>query len=135
MTQLKSTAIRKQIYDLCEFCISTVKDKTLRYDKGLNRETVLKQLRDILKEVDSGRDFTMAFVGEYSSGKTTLMNLLTNTRRSTGTNVTTDESSKFLWNDIWIIDTPGLGSATQKLLILYVELGIRLRTMSSLNRG
>ena len=114
MTQLKSTAIRKQIHDLCEFCISTVKEKTLRYDKGLNRETVLDHLQDILKEVDSGRDFTIAFVGEYSSGKTTLINLLTNTRRPTGTNVTTDDPSKFRWNDIWIIDTPGLGSGRQE---------------------
>ena len=110
MSQLKSTIIRNQIHDMCEFCISLVKEKSLRYDVGLDRETALKELTSIIEEVDKGGEFTVAFVGEYSSGKTTLINLLTSTHRQTGTDVTTDEPYKMRWNNVWVIDTPGLGS-------------------------
>ena len=110
MSQLKSTVIRTRIRTLCEFCVSMITERTLRYDGGLTKDAALKELAEILKDVESSGDFTIAFVGEYSSGKTTIINLLTNTSGKTGTSVTTQEARKLRWNNVCVIDTPGLGS-------------------------
>src|SRR5680860_213961 len=110
MSELKSSAIRNKLNMLCDFFERTIREKELVYDEGFNQEAALKEIKEIKTEVNTTRSFTMAFVGEYSSGKTTLINLLTNQDYETGTDVSTQTPQEVSWNGITLIDTPGLGS-------------------------
>lgn len=52
---------------------------------------------------------TVAFVGQYSAGKSTMISALTRRRNiPIGANITTDETANYDWNGIKLIDTPGL---------------------------
>ena len=52
---------------------------------------------------------TIAFIGEYSSGKSTIISALTNRRDiKISADIATDETTAYDWNSIRIIDTPGL---------------------------
>ncbi|MEM7553194.1 MAG: GTPase [Cyanobacteria bacterium P01_A01_bin.84] len=52
---------------------------------------------------------TVAFVGQYSTGKSTIISALTGKRNiRIGADITTDTTANYDWNGIKLIDTPGL---------------------------
>lgn len=56
----------------------------------------------------------IAFVGQYSSGKSTIISALTgNQSIQIGADITTDKATPYSWNGIEIVDTPGIGTARQ----------------------
>ncbi|MFA7057282.1 MAG: GTPase [Candidatus Cloacimonadales bacterium] len=70
----------------------------------INYETEMKQYRDqdILK---------VAFVGEYSSGKSTIISALTGDRDiKIEADIATDKTAEYKWNNITLVDTPGIGT-------------------------
>lgn len=56
----------------------------------------------------------VAFVGQYSAGKSTIISALTNRRDiKIDANIATDRVSEYLWNGVKVIDTPGLFTEKQ----------------------
>lgn len=110
MNKLKSTYIKNKLNEFVDYFEKTINERDLFYEDGLNKEYAIKEINEIKTLLNSIRPFTIAFVGEYSAGKTTIINLLTNMKRTTGTDVSTQKAEKLEWNNIVIIDTPGLGS-------------------------
>lgn len=110
MTELKSNIIRKKIGQVCDFFESTINEKDLLYDEGMNRDSALDKIQEIRSKIEESRNFTISFVGEYNSGKTTIINLLTGNDFPTDADVATQKPQKVDWNGITVIDTPGLGS-------------------------
>lgn len=114
MSELKSTAIRRNIKEITNFFEQTVCSHDLVYDKGLTKEIALAEIEKIRLLMKEASPFSIAFVGEYSSGKTTIIGLLTGNSLNVGTDVTTEKAYKLQWNDITLIDTPGLGSGYEE---------------------
>ena len=53
----------------------------------------------------------VAFIGQYSAGKSTIISALTGNRNiSIGADITTDKATPYSWNGIEIMDTPGIGT-------------------------
>lgn len=56
----------------------------------------------------SDRKLKIVLVGQYSAGKSTIIKLLTGADVKIGAGITTDEVKEYDWNDIDIVDTPGI---------------------------
>jgi len=109
MIELESTKIRKKILLLCGFYEHVIKNHELIYREG-SKNQHLQEIKAIRTDIVSNKTFRLAFVGEYSSGKTSIINILTGTKMPVSTTVETDKSFEIPWNNVTIIDTPGLGS-------------------------
>ena len=71
----------------------------------------VRQLREQLPVAASGVDVSvsLAFAGQYSAGKSTLISALTGRDDiAIGAGITTEQTSHYQWNGVVIIDTPGI---------------------------
>lgn len=69
------------------------------------KETLDKELYDLNKRAD----LKIAFVGQYSSGKSTIISALTGKKDiKIDANVATDCISEYRWNNVILMDTPGI---------------------------
>jgi len=67
------------------------------------------KFRDGLREYKQQGALTVAFIGQYSAGKSTIISALTGRRDiHIDADIATDTTTPYDWNDIRIIDTPGL---------------------------
>ena len=63
---------------------------------------------EVKKHLESDT-LSIAFVGQYSAGKSTIVSALTGRRDiNIDTDIATDETAKYEWNGVELIDTPGL---------------------------
>lgn len=60
------------------------------------------------------RKLKIVLVGQYSAGKSTIIKLLTGEDVKTGAGITTDEVKVYEWNDIEIVDTPGIQTGVRE---------------------
>lgn len=75
----------------------------------LQRSGIDAKLEQDLKEFRQRGFLTIAFVGEYSSGKTSLISALTGRRDlAISADIATDQCREYEWNGVRLIDTPGL---------------------------
>lgn len=71
--------------------------------------TVRQKFRDGLQEYKQQGALTVAFIGQYSAGKSTIISALTGRRDiHIDADIATDATTPYDWNGIKIIDTPGL---------------------------
>ena len=69
------------------------------------KEKILSDLKDRNKE----NQLCLTFVGQYSSGKSTIISALTgNDNIKIDSNISTDTTEKYQWRDVLLVDTPGL---------------------------
>ncbi len=76
MIELYSTKIRNRILKLCDFYEDLLKHKELQFLEG-SKEMHLQEISKISEQVMSSETVRLAFVGEYDSGKTSIINILT----------------------------------------------------------
>lgn len=80
--------------------------------EGLTNETVGESAKHFRAELRGLLDRTkleIAFVGQYSSGKSTIIRALTcNKSIIIGQDITTDKATQYSWGDHLIVDTPGI---------------------------
>lgn len=70
---------------------------------------IRKKLREELKAYREQGILSVAFVGQYSAGKSTIISALTGRRDiHIDADIATDKTSSYDWNGIKLIDTPGL---------------------------
>ncbi|MHC5719116.1 MAG: GTPase, partial [Nostoc sp.] len=91
------------------------KKLTEKFDKLLEQvntpeiSSIHSKLHQELKQYYEQGFLTVAFVGQYSAGKSTMMSALTGRRDiHIGADITTDKTTSYDWNGIQLIDTPGL---------------------------
>lgn len=96
------------VIDECfERCIEKFKSLALANPSTLSeiKERLERELSDFKKR----GLMTIAFVGEYSSGKSTIISALTQRRDILiSADIATDRTTPYEWNNIRLIDTPGL---------------------------
>jgi small GTP-binding protein len=91
------------------------KATTEKFDKLLTKlntpeiSSIYSKLHQELHQYYEQGFLTVAFVGQYSAGKSTMISALTGRRDiHIGADITTDKTATYDWNGIKLIDTPGL---------------------------
>jgi len=73
-----------------------------------------QKLTDEKKAIYENPVLRVAFIGQYSAGKSTIISGLTgNHNICIGADITTDKATPYSWNGIEIMDTPGIGTERQ----------------------
>ena len=77
-----------------------------------NDEKLIEHKHNIEQELDRFKEqklIKVAFVGQYSAGKSTIISALTNNKSiKIDADIATDETTSYKWNNILLTDTPGL---------------------------
>ncbi|GAB4530653.1 MAG: 50S ribosome-binding GTPase [Pleurocapsa sp.] len=74
-----------------------------------NMNLIKTKLNQDLQEYKQEGLISVAFIGQYSAGKSTIISALTGKRDiKIDADIATDKTASYNWNDIKIIDTPGL---------------------------
>lgn len=89
--------------------LNTIKEKTFSLLNQFNKSETINILKKNLNENRERTELKVAFVGQYNAGKSTIISALTNrTDIKIDSNVATDTSNEYEWNNIRIVDTPGI---------------------------
>lgn len=100
-----------------QFKAAAVTEKFDRAYKNLNNflsdnkncNQIKTKLNRDLQEYNEEGLISVAFIGQYSAGKSTIISALTGKRDiKIDADIATDKTASYNWNDIKIIDTPGL---------------------------
>lgn len=76
---------------------------------ALKETSIAEKLEKDLQEFRQRGFLTIAFVGEYSAGKSSLISALTGRRDlAISADIATDKCHEYEWNGVRLIDTPGL---------------------------
>jgi ethanolamine utilization protein EutP (predicted NTPase) len=110
MIELKAQTIKNKTIEICEYFEGINSKYEFSYRDGYDKEKVINEIKNIQQSINQNDPVTLAFVGEYNAGKTSIINLLTNNDYLVSSNVGTLTATKTQWNDYIIIDTPGMGS-------------------------
>ncbi|MDH1604094.1 GTPase [Empedobacter sp. GD03739] len=74
-----------------------------------NNNEIKFRIEQELQELENRTDLKVAFVGQYSSGKSTIISALTGDKNiKIDANVATDTVAEYKWHNIVLMDTPGI---------------------------
>ncbi len=79
---------------------------TLLREEGLSEKA--EELEKRLSDLESREKINVAFIGQYSAGKSSIISALTNEDVAIGTDVTTENATEYNWGAFLVTDTPGL---------------------------
>lgn len=100
-TNLKIAELSKKLQELVK--------KTYDLLDRTGNENIKEALNKELSELKERIELKIAFVGQYSSGKSTIISALTGNRDiKIDANVATDVVSEYKWNNIVLMDTQGI---------------------------
>ena len=102
MEKLKLVEFTKAYEDLVKQCqdeLQLVQQKTgVQFD-----------LSELQESVDTDSMINIVFVGQYSAGKSSIIKMLTkNEGIEVGAAITTQQYTPYVWNGMYIVDTPGI---------------------------
>lgn len=104
-TKLKAAVFAEKLDDCVNRLEKTVQEQS-NDEKG---QALLDRLNQQLQEHRQRGYLTVAFVGQYSAGKSSTIASLTGRGDiNIDTDIATDEVAEYHWNNIRLIDTPGL---------------------------
>lgn len=90
-------------------------DKTCDFLSKNGKTDLLSDLKAELDETRQRKYIKIAFVGQYSSGKSTIISALTGNRDiKIDANVATEVVSEYDWNNIVLMDTPGIAAGKKE---------------------
>ena len=100
----------KQVnYAVYQQRLSSLKEKTQKLLLSTGNKALASQLDVELDNASDRKKLQLAFVGQYSSGKSTIISALTGDKSiKIDANVATDVVAKYDWHDITLLDTPGI---------------------------
>ena len=98
-----------------EFVFQVMSEKELAIQEKVlsaldtNLPSLAEKTKKRIKEVEDEARLKIAFVGQHNAGKSTIVSALTGNKEiKISSNVETDDTSSYEWNDVLIYDTPGL---------------------------
>ena len=87
----------------------SLKERTRALLVSTNNQDLALRLDTELEAATERKKLCIAFVGQYSSGKSTIISAMTGNKHiKIDANVATDVVSKYDWHDIVLMDTPGI---------------------------
>lgn len=105
MEPFKAGKITEQQEDIKEQLLTLLEDNAMH--------DVAQELRQRLASLQQREKIRIAFVGQYSAGKSTIVAALTKKDIAIGTDVTTEESTDYEWGNFLLTDTPGLQNSNE----------------------
>ena len=103
-SQFNAAAIGEQFQTTCNKF-----DHLLSKNQDENLLAIQQKLHRDLEAHKKDGVLSVAFIGQYSAGKSTIISALTSNRDiKIDADIATDETTSYNWNGIKIIDTPGL---------------------------
>lgn len=89
--------------------LESLRIKTRELLVSTKNQNLVAKLDSELESVTERKKLSIAFVGQYSSGKSTIISALTGNKHiKIDANVATDKVSQYDWHDIILMDTPGI---------------------------
>lgn len=89
--------------------LMALKDRTAKLMSETDNRDLVKQMSQELETASERKELRLAFVGQYGSGKSTIISALTGRKDiEIDANVSTDKVSEYRWHDIILMDTPGI---------------------------
>src|SRR5690554_175766 len=99
--KLEIVELNKQLQALIE--------KTYSLLETTNQNEIKEKLDEELSELRERIHLKIAFIGQYSAGKSTIISALTGNKEiKIDANVATDRVSEYRWNNLVLMDTPGI---------------------------
>ena len=103
-SNFKAASIGKKFKRACldlDQLLATIQDEKAK--------DLRQKLRSGVKEYKQQGSLNIAFVGQYSAGKSTIISALTGRRDiHIDTDIATDKTTAYGWNGVRVVDTPGL---------------------------
>lgn len=91
----------QNIIDLFYSLINRIEEKKVAY--------IIYEAKEELNKLQSKMKLEIAFIGQYSAGKSTIISALTDDKAiKIGQNVTTNHPQPYQWGNVLLIDTPGI---------------------------
>jgi len=88
---------------------SQIVDLVFEILKNSGKENIINTIKDQLTSIQNQKLLKIAFIGQFNAGKSTIIRGLTgNSTIKISSNVETDTSTDYEWNNILVTDTPGL---------------------------
>ncbi len=88
--------------------IGRVEKRLPKIESDFTRSLV-HDFRSVIKDLKEKMKLEIAFIGQYSGGKSSIISALTQNKDiKIGQNITTDKAAAYPWNNILLIDTPGI---------------------------
>ena len=76
---------------------------------------IIKEAKKELTILESKMKLEIAFIGQYSAGKSTIISALTNNNViKIGQDVTTDRPKSYQWGNVQLVDTPGILAGSEE---------------------
>ena len=102
--------MRKQInFAKYQERLKALKDKTVNLLSETDNEVLIPKMLEELSTANDRKELRLAFVGQYDSGKSTIISALTGRKDiKIDSNIATDVVSEYRWNNIVLMDTPGI---------------------------
>ncbi len=89
--------------------LSRLEAKTRALLKETNNTELTRKMDSELAGLQDRKELRLAFVGQYNAGKSTIISALTGRKDiKIDANVATDHVSEYKWNNIVLMDTPGI---------------------------
>lgn len=89
--------------------LDILKEKTKQLLQATGNTDLIDKLYSELNATNERQVLKLAFVGQYSSGKSTIISALTGNRNiKIDANIATDKVTEYEWNNIVLMDTPGI---------------------------
>lgn len=96
-------------YAVYQEILESLKKKTRELLVTTKNQDLASKLDTELETASDRKKLSIAFVGQYSSGKSTIISALTGNKHiKIDANVATDKVSQYNWHDIILMDTPGI---------------------------
>ena len=89
--------------------LMALKDKTVNLLSETDNEVLIPKMLEELSTANDRKELRLAFVGQYDSGKSTIISALTGRKDiKIDSNIATNVVSEYRWNNIVLMDTPGI---------------------------
>lgn len=87
--------------------LARLENKTRKLLEETNNGDLVGKMEADISNLQERKELRLAFVGQYSSGKSTIISALTGRKDiKIDANVATDKVSEYKWNNIILMDTP-----------------------------
>lgn len=104
--------MEKQTFEFGEISekISLIVKDTKKIVSEFDAEAVQNFAKDI-EEIQNQKLLTIAFIGQYNAGKSTIISALTGNKSiKIDADIATDQTKDYAWNNVLLTDTPGIST-------------------------
>ncbi|ALB39160.1 MULTISPECIES: GTPase [Nostocales] len=110
MSNFQFNAKSQKVNQLCQETIDILENRTEEEIKKL-----VDDFQDFWEEYQQQKKLSIAFIGQYNAGKSTLIKALTRDESvRISAEICTDKVTEYAWQDVLLLDTPGIYAGNEQ---------------------